>query len=89
MKLNDKQKQFLFDEGYLPAAALGAVVEDGWMDHFINQYEWDLGHAPNQYGAYELIFYDKDLLDKDIFQSIEELEIFLTDEDLDQLITLD
>ncbi len=88
MKLNDKQKQFLFDKGYITAVVLDAAVEDGWMEHYITRYEWDLGHTPNQYGGYELNFYEVDLADKGIFQSIEEFEIFLTDEDIDQLIML-
>ena len=42
MKLTNKQKQFLFDNGYVTAKVLDAAVEPGWKDYFIKSFDWEL-----------------------------------------------
>ena len=42
MKLNTKQKQFLFDNYYVDAKVLDACVEKGWQDFYIKRYDWKL-----------------------------------------------
>ena len=54
MKLNKKQKQFLFDNGYVTAKVLDACVEKGWQDYFIQTFDWVLEDKPNQYGLLTL-----------------------------------
>lgn len=42
MKLNNKQKQYLLDNGYVTAKVLDAVVEPGWKNYFIKSFDWEL-----------------------------------------------
>ena len=42
MKLNKKQKQFLFDNYYATARVLDACVEPGWQNYFIKHFDWKL-----------------------------------------------
>lgn len=44
--LNEKQKQFLFDEGYVDAKALDAAVEPGWKEYFMRKFKWVLEAKP-------------------------------------------
>ena len=38
MKLNNKQKQFLFDNYYVTSKVLDALVYKGWQDYFIKNF---------------------------------------------------
>ena len=42
MKLNNKQKRYLLDNGYVTAKALGAAIEPGWKNYFIKSFDWEL-----------------------------------------------
>lgn len=42
MKLNNKQKRYLLDNGYVTAKVLDAVVEPGWKNYFIKSFDWEL-----------------------------------------------
>ena len=57
MKLNKKQKQFLFDNYYITAKVLDAAVEEGWKDFFIKCYDWSL-EGKDQYGFEKLYLID-------------------------------
>jgi len=63
MKLNNKQKQFLFDKHYITAKVLDALVEDGWQNYFIKSFDWELA-GKDIYGFERL--YLKDKKSKDI-----------------------
>lgn len=57
MKLNKKQKQFLFDNCYVTAKVLDACVEKGWQDFFIKCFDWSL-EGIDQYGFEKLYLID-------------------------------
>ena len=66
MKLNNQQKQFLFNNCYLTAKTLDAAVEPGWQNYFIKCFDWNLvdireSYSGQKYGTLRLV--DKD--DKD------------------------
>ena len=43
IKLNKKQKQFLFDNFYVDSKALDAAADyKGWQNYFIDDFEWHL-----------------------------------------------
>lgn len=42
MKLNNKQKRYLLDNGCVTAKALNAVVEPGWENRFVKDFDWEL-----------------------------------------------
>lgn len=42
MKLNDKQKQFMFDHYYADAKVLDAALYPGWQNYFIKNFNWKL-----------------------------------------------
>lgn len=42
MKLNNKQKQYLLDNGYVTAKVLDAVIDHGWKNYFIKSFDWEL-----------------------------------------------
>ena len=58
MKLNNKQKRYLLDNGYVTAKALSAVVELGWKSHFIKDFDWELT-SKDRYGLGRLYLIDK------------------------------
>lgn len=53
MTLNKKQKQFLFDKGYVTAKTLDAAIEEGWKDYFMDCYDWDI-EGTDYYGFTQL-----------------------------------
>lgn len=63
MKLNNKQKQFLFDNYYVTAKVLDALTYKGWENYFIKSFDWELV-GKDIYGFERL--YLKDKKSKDI-----------------------
>lgn len=59
-KLNDNQKRFLFDEGYLDQKTLDSLSFKGWQDYFIDNFDWTLGTTPSWGGWYRIIIASKD-----------------------------
>lgn len=57
MKLNKKQKQFLFDNCYVDAKVLDAATYKGWQDSFIKYFDWSL-EGRDQYGFEKLYLID-------------------------------
>lgn len=53
MTLNKKQKQFLFDNGYVTTKTLDAAIEEGWKDYFMDCYKWKL-EGTDLYGFTQL-----------------------------------
>ena len=49
IKLNNEQKQFLFDNYYVNAKVLDACVEEGWQNYFIKNFDWVL-EGKDRYG---------------------------------------
>jgi hypothetical protein len=58
MKLTNKQKEWLFDNGYVTAKVLDAVVEPGWKNYFIKSFDWELAGV-DRYGLERLYLIDK------------------------------
>lgn len=84
MKLNTKQKQFLFDEYYVDAKVLDALTYKGWQDYFIKDFTWDLDTESNWYGFNELVLVNKK--DKDISYRV---DLNFQGNDLDILLGLE
>ena len=58
MKLNNKQKRYLLDNGYVAAKALGAQEEPGWENRFVKDFDWELA-GRDRYGLERLYLIDK------------------------------
>lgn len=84
MKLNTKQKQFLFDEYYVDARVLDALTYKGWQDYFIKDFTWDLDTESNWYGFNELVLVNKK--DSDISYRV---DLNFQGNDLDILLGLE
>ena len=67
MKLNKKQKQFLFDNYYVTSKVLDSLVYKGWEDYFIKKFDWTL-EGKDRYGLD--LLYLKDKTSKDICYTI-------------------
>ena len=61
MTLNNKQKQFLFDKGYVNSKCLDALTYKGWQNYFIDNFIWKLELNYNAFGFNELHLIDKDM----------------------------
>lgn len=71
MKLNKKQKQFLFDNYYVDSRVLDAALEPGWQDYFIRCFDWKLEDINRRevgsrqyYGTLKLIDNGKSIMGK-------------------------
>ena len=60
MKLNNKQKQYLLDNGYVTAKVLDAVVEPGWKNYFIKSFDWELA-GKDRYGLERMYLFTDDM----------------------------
>lgn len=60
MKLNDKQKQFLFDKKYITSKMLDALVYEGWQNYFIRHFNFEATKFLRQEGLYELDLVEKE-----------------------------
>ena len=58
MKLTNKQKEWLFEKGYVTAKTLDAIVEPGWKNYFIKSFDWELA-GKDRYGLERLYLIDK------------------------------
>ena len=58
MKLNNKQKQYLLDNGYVTANVLDAAIEPGWKNYFIKSFDWELA-SKDRRGLERLHLIDK------------------------------
>ena len=63
MKLNNKQKQYLLDKGYVTAKTLDAAIEPGWKNYFIKSFDWELV-GKDWSGLEKLYLVDKGKFDK-------------------------
>ena len=57
MKLNKRQKLFLFENCYVTAKVLDACIEKGWQDFYIKYYDWKLD-GKDQWGFDKLYLID-------------------------------
>jgi len=61
MKLNGKQKKFLFENGYVTAKVLDSSADyENWQNYFINEFTWNLTLELNEYRFRTLHLFDKD-----------------------------
>lgn len=63
MKLNNKQKQYLLEKGYVTAKVLDAAIEPGWKSYFIKSFDWELV-GKDWSGLEKLYLIDKGKFDK-------------------------
>ena len=62
MKLNDKQKTWLIDEGYITAYSLDADSSEDWKGYYLNRFDWALSNTKNNFGFYEVTLLHKTFL---------------------------
>jgi len=67
MKLNKKQKQFLFENYYVDSRVLDAALEPGWQNYFIRCFDWKLEDVQERwsgqkYGTLKLIDNGKSIM---------------------------
>lgn len=60
MKLNDRQKQFLVDWGYVTPKTLDSLTHKGWENYFIKNFDWELDLHLNNWGMNDLVLTDKE-----------------------------
>ena len=60
MKLNKKQKQFLFDNYYVDAEVLDALTYKGWQNYYIDNFTWVLSENLNMWRMRTLTIFNKD-----------------------------
>jgi hypothetical protein len=60
LTLNNKQKQFLFDEYYLTSKVLDSLVYKGWEQYFIKNFHWRLDTNLNRWNMRELVLISKE-----------------------------
>lgn len=58
--LNEKQKQFLFENGYVDAKSLDAAIEPGWKKYFLENFIWILDADQTAYRTRPLVLVDAD-----------------------------
>ena len=59
MKLNDKQKQFLVDWGYITPKTLDSLTHKGWENYFIKNFDWELDLHLNKWRMNDLVLTEK------------------------------
>jgi hypothetical protein len=60
MKLNDRQKQFLVDWGYVTPKTLDSLTHKGWENYFIENFDWELDLHLNHWGMNDLVLTSKE-----------------------------
>ena len=80
IKLNKKQKRFLFENYYVTAKVLDSLETKGWQDFFINHYQWEL-NGRDQYGFERLYLKDEDGISYTIGLNFQ-------DDDYDKLLSI-
>jgi hypothetical protein len=60
MKLNDRQKQFLVDWGYVTPKTLDSLTHKGWENYFIKNFDWELDLHLNNWGMNDLVLTDRE-----------------------------
>lgn len=68
IELINKQKQFLFDKGYVNSKVLDACIEEGWQEYFKEEFEWILETQQDSWGFRPLRLYDKGLQGDYVYQ---------------------
>lgn len=60
IKLNKKQKQFLFDNYYVDAKVLDALIYKGWQNYYIDNFTWILSENLNMWNMRTLTIFNSD-----------------------------
>lgn len=85
MKLTNKQKEWLFEKGYVTAKVLDAVVEPGWKNYFIKSFDWELAGV-DRYGLERLYLIDKGKWNiKDKGEIVYTIGLIFQDDDYNEL----
>jgi hypothetical protein len=82
--LNNNQKWFLFDKNYVDQNALDAAIYDGWEEHFIRNFDWELTLELNRWRLRKLV-----LKAKDTGITLYTIELNFRNNDLQKLLNLE
>lgn len=63
--LNDKQKQFLFEEDYINSKVLDALTYKGWQNFFIKNFIWKLDTDLNRWRMRDLVLISRETGEED------------------------
>ena len=63
--LNDKQKEFLFEEDYVNSKTLDALTYKGWQNFFIKNFIWKLDTDLNRWRMRDLVLVSKETGEED------------------------
>lgn len=58
--LNDRQKEFLFEEDYVDSKTLDALTYKGWHNYFIKNFIWKLDIDLNRWRMRDLVLVNKE-----------------------------
>ena len=75
--LNDNQKQFLVDKGYVTKKSVDSVNKVGWEKFFINYFNWKLDLSFNRWYMNDLILINKETNEEDyrIYLNFQETDL--------------
>ena len=85
MKLNDKQKQFMFDNYYADAKVLDAAVYKGWQSYFIKNFNWKLVDVQRREFGTRQYYGQLQLIDKKTKEVDYEYMVIFQDNDFELL----
>lgn len=83
VKLNDNQKQYLFDKHYVTRKALDSLSYAGWEKFFIENFNWSLDLSFNRWYMNDLI-----LINKDTGEESYRIYLNFQEEDLTKLLNI-
>ena len=63
--LNDKQKEFLFEEYYIDSKVLDAYTYKGWQNFFIKNFIWKLDTDLNRWRMRDLVLISRETGEED------------------------
>ena len=59
IKLNKKQKMFLFENYYITSKMLDSLLYKGWENYWTDYFNWELDIEPDNYGWYAIEIIEK------------------------------
>ena len=67
ISLNEKQKMFLFEKGYVTGKTLDSWSYEGWEKYFVDNFDWQLNTSFNWFKMRDLMLYSRrDSLDYEL-----------------------
>lgn len=87
IKLNNAQKQFLFDNCYVTAKVLDACTENGWQKYFMKNFVWELQDTKLMENGTQYIA-TLTLTNKELNEVWYRMELYIWDDDYFELTSL-